>query len=249
MPGANTGGKKHEPGSCGFRDRLENFHVAYQWAMRKYDAVCENNGALRAGRQTIMRNNTSQKARLPKSRSSQAIILMGVSGSGKTTIGLALAKATGGCFLEGDDFHPAANVRKMGAGIPLQDADRRGWLIRMREAIVGKSRVCPVCFVACSALKKDYRDFLRRAGVDVRFVFLKAPVEVLRRRLQRREGHFMPATLLASQLATLEPPRNAIIADVTQTPNKVCRDILDQLGLAREMPEGATRRKKNKTAP
>ena len=157
---------------------------------------------------------------------------MGVSGCGKTTIGRALAKAVGGCFVEGDDFHPASNVKKMSAGIALQDTDRREWLLRLREAMERRCARGPVCFVACSALKKAYRDFLRRAKVDVKFIFLTGPPDLIRRRMERRKGHFMPPKLLRSQFTTLEPPRDAVVVDITPSPEEITQLLLDKLGLA-----------------
>lgn len=162
---------------------------------------------------------------------SQAFIIMGVSGCGKTTIGRALAKTVNGCFVEGDDFHPATNVKKMRDGIPLQDTDRREWLIRLRDAIERRCARGRVCFVACSALKKAYRDFLRRAKVEVGFVFLTGSPGLIRQRLERRKGHYMPPKLLQSQIATLEPPRDAVVADITPPPEEITRLLLAKLGL------------------
>jgi carbohydrate kinase (thermoresistant glucokinase family) len=165
---------------------------------------------------------------------SQAVIIMGVSSCGKSTVGRALAKDAGGCFIEGDDFHPAANVKKMRDGIPLQDADRREWLRRMRAEIDRRCTRGSVCFVACSALKKSYRDFLRRAKVDVQFVFLTGSPELIRQRMEKRKGHFMPPALLRSQFATLEPPRDAVVADITPPPEEISRLLLARLGIARQ---------------
>lgn len=161
----------------------------------------------------------------------RAIIVMGVSGCGKTTVGRAVARAAGGCFIEGDDFHPAANVEKMSAGIALQDADRREWLHRLRDAIERRCARSPVCFVTCSALKKSYRDFLRRAKVDVQFVFLTGPPGLIRERMKKRKGHFMPPALLRSQFATIEPPRDALAVDITPSPEEISRVLLARLGI------------------
>jgi len=133
-----------------------------------------------------------------------AIIVMGVSGSGKTVVGEALAEKLGLPLLEGDDFHPAANVKKMSSGVPLTDADRWPWLDAIGKAIHDASG--PV-IVACSGLKRIYRERLEAAaGRPVLFLFLDASKETLASRLGNRKGHFMPASLLDSQLATLEPP-------------------------------------------
>jgi gluconokinase len=125
---------------------------------------------------------------------------MGVSGSGKTTVGMALAAALGMRFVDADDLHPAANVEKMTAGIPLTDADRWPWLDAV-GAVLGQGDVV----VACSALRRSYRDRLRTAAPDLALVYLHGERDLLAERMQR-PGHFMPVTLLDSQLETLEPP-------------------------------------------
>ena len=130
------------------------------------------------------------------------LVVMGVSGTGKTTTALLLAERLGRPMIEGDDLHPPANVEAMRAGRALTDADRGPWLRAIRDAMssAGGSTV-----VTCSSLRRSYRDVLRTAEGRVRFVHLVVPPEELQRRLAARTGHFMPATLLASQLATLEP--------------------------------------------
>lgn len=132
-----------------------------------------------------------------------AIIVMGVSGCGKSTLGRALAEALGGVFVEADMLHSAQNVAKMAAGTALDDEDRWPWL-----ALVGAALAPPgTVVVACSALKRAYRDFLTdTAGRQVRFVFIELDRPDLVRRIQQREGHYMPASLLDSQLTALEPP-------------------------------------------
>lgn len=134
------------------------------------------------------------------------VVVMGVSGAGKTTIGRALAQALGWPFYDGDDFHPPQNVEKMRQGIPLTDADRLPWLealhaLMYQLLLSGQSAV-----VACSALKRSYRDLLRRAGPEVRFVYLAADPELIRRRLEARRGHFFDPQLLQSQFEALEAP-------------------------------------------
>ena len=129
---------------------------------------------------------------------------MGVSGSGKSTIAALLADRLGWDFAEGDSFHPAANVEKMSAGVPLTDADRRPWLDAIAEWIDRELEAGRDGVVTCSALKRSYRDRLRRPGV--RFVFLDPSRDELERRLAGRAGHYMPASLLDSQLTALEPP-------------------------------------------
>jgi gluconokinase len=128
------------------------------------------------------------------------VVVMGPSGSGKTAIGVALAVQLGTPFVDADDLHPAANIAKMAAGAPLDDADRMPWL-----DVVGRAAAqAPGIVIACSALARRYRDRLRAAAGDLVFVELRVPAEELQRRMRTRE-HFMPASLLASQLAVLEP--------------------------------------------
>lgn len=136
---------------------------------------------------------------------SLALVVMGVSGAGKTTVGRALAAALGWPFVEGDELHPAANIARMSAGTPLTDADRAPWLAAVAAAIGDHEERAVDVVVTCSALRRAYRDRLRAGHPSVRFLHLTADAAVLRARLAHRTGHFLPATLLASQLATLEP--------------------------------------------
>lgn len=136
-----------------------------------------------------------------------AIVVMGVSGCGKSTIGALLARALGCAFLEGDAFHPAANVAKMAQGVALQDADRWPWLHHLASEAgeVAQRDGCVV--LSCSALRQSYRQAIGdQAGVATVFIHLAVPTEELERRMGAREGHFMPTSLLQTQLATLEPP-------------------------------------------
>jgi gluconokinase len=159
------------------------------------------------------------------------IILMGVSGVGKTTIGKRLAEALGWRFLEGDDFHPLANVKKMAAGIPLTDEDRMPWLERLRELLAEVLARGEDAVLACSALKRSYRQLLTVDPARVRWVSLWAPREVIASRLATRTGHFMPLTLLGSQLETLETPEDALHVDVTPGPDEVVAAIRARLGV------------------
>ena len=132
-----------------------------------------------------------------------AIVVMGVSGAGKSVVGSALAAGLGAAFTDADSLHPKANVEKMRAGIPLNDADRQPWLglVGAKLADAGPQGMV----VACSALKRGYRDAIRSKAPETQFILLDVDVPVLRERLLQRPGHFMPASLLASQLETLEP--------------------------------------------
>jgi gluconokinase len=133
------------------------------------------------------------------------VIVMGVSGCGKTTAGEALARHFGVPYIEGDALHPASNVAKMASGTPLNDDDRWPWLEKIGRELAAHRRGA---VATCSSLRKVYRERLRgTAGEGLRFVFLKCSQEVLEKRMQARKGHFMPPSLLASQLATLEDPR------------------------------------------
>lgn len=136
------------------------------------------------------------------------VVIMGVSGSGKSSLGVALARAQGWDFLEGDDLHPPANLAKMRAGIALDEADRAPWLAAIAAWIARQRRAGRPGVVACSALRHRYRDRLRQAGGRLRFVYLQVARDELVRRLHART-HFMPPALLDSQLATLEPPTPA----------------------------------------
>ena len=144
------------------------------------------------------------------------VIVMGVSGAGKTTVGRALAERLGWPFMEGDDFHPAANIAAMAAGHPLTDADRAPWLAALRKQIEQTLAAGGHAVIACSALKHSYRRMLvREDGEAIRLVHLEVPPAVLRDRLRHRQGHYMPASLLDSQLATLEASTSAVRVDGT----------------------------------
>ena len=152
------------------------------------------------------------------------VLLMGVSGVGKTTVGTMLGSQMGWEFADADDYHPAANVEKMRNGIPLTDADREPWLESLRSLIVawivaGKSAV-----LACSALKQEYRDRLL-VGAAVLVVYLKADRELLRERLLLRRGHYMKEGMLESQIATLEEPADAIVLDARSSVEDIVQAI------------------------
>jgi gluconokinase len=157
------------------------------------------------------------------------ILLMGVSGSGKTTVGRILAADLSWPFYDADDFHPPANVEKMHRGIPLTDADRAPWLEALHELLASLARDGRSAVLACSALKQSYRDRLA-AGLDgVRVVYLGGSAALLQQRLAERRGHFMPAELLQSQLDTIEEPTDAIRVDIRGAPEEIVADIRQRL--------------------
>jgi gluconokinase len=166
------------------------------------------------------------------------LIVMGVSGSGKTTLARALAQLTGWQFAEGDDYHSAANKAKMHAGIPLTDEDRAPWLGSLYELIVNWYKRGENGILACSALKQSYRETLI-AGLPqdaYRFVLTEAPKEVIAQRMQKRHDHFMPETLLESQIATLEPPKDALHVSALEPPEVAARKVLESLGIVPFIP-------------
>ncbi len=162
---------------------------------------------------------------------------MGVAGAGKSTVAAALAAELGRPFLEGDDFHPLANVDKMSKGIPLTDCDREPWLDALSRELSILSRHDRPAVASCSALKRIYRDRLEREVSPVRFVFLDADRDTLRRRLAARAGHFADARLLESQFEALEPPADpdAIRVDASRPVPEIVREVLCHLGV----PESA----------
>jgi gluconokinase len=160
------------------------------------------------------------------------IVLMGVSGTGKTAVGTRLARALGGEFVEGDDHHPPANIEKMRSGVPLDDADRQPWLETLSREIGKWLDAGKTVVLACSALKQRYRDILKAGRPGVRFVHLKADPDLIRSRLAQRRGHYMPASLLDSQFAALEEPADAITVSVEGTPDAIVAETMKALGAA-----------------
>jgi gluconokinase len=160
----------------------------------------------------------------------RAILVMGVSGSGKTTFGTALAKELNWTFADADDYHPPSNVQKMASGEALTDTDREPWLQRLHALIEQHLLEQRPLVLACSALKASYRETLTAKLEDVHVVFLNGSRELIAGRISQRE-HFMPPSLLESQLKTLEPPEDAIVLDVGQPIEVMVREVMAQLRL------------------
>ena len=159
------------------------------------------------------------------------IILIGVSGCGKTTIGIELSKRLGCLFLDGDDFHSEANIEKMSGGIPLTEADRRPWLDRLRRKIEECLDSGENLVLACSALSRNSRDVLRGNSADVRFVYLQGSKELIAQRLKNRKGHFSSPDLLDSQFDVLQEPDSAIVVAITLSPQEIVAQVSSELGL------------------
>jgi gluconokinase len=153
------------------------------------------------------------------------VVVMGVSGSGKTTLGQSLAARLGCAFIDADDHHPKENVAKMAAGVPLEDADRWPWLDALNALLRAHSGRGESAVLACSALKQSYRKRLRAGIEDCRLVYLKGSIEQIRTRLAERRHRYMPASLLESQFAALEPPDDAITVDVGE-PLERCVEVV-----------------------
>lgn len=154
-------------------------------------------------------------------------ILLGVSGSGKTSLGRSLANQLGWSFFDADDYHPSANIHKMSSGIPLTDADRQPWLERLNALLKAQNQAV----LACSALKESYRQTMVNGLDDVAWVYLKGSYNTIYQRLNAREGHFMTSSLLQSQFDALEEPNNAQIVDITEPLEELCQQIVWYWGL------------------
>ncbi|MGW3605420.1 gluconokinase [Micromonospora sp. NPDC005161] len=167
------------------------------------------------------------------------VVVMGVSGAGKTTVARGISDVAGLTFAEADEFHSAANVARMSAGVPLDDEARWPWLRALADWMATRDAEGVSTVLACSALKRSYRDVLRQGPPSVDFVHLDGTAEVIRERMARRAGHYMPASLLDSQLAILErfepgePP--GLVLDVALSPEQLVSAVVDRLGL----PTGA----------
>ena len=163
------------------------------------------------------------------------LVLMGVSGCGKTTVAEIIAQRLRWPFEEGDSLHPPENVAKMHAGHPLDDTDRAPWLARVADWVDARLDAGESGVITCSALKRKYRELIDRRGRDIEFVYLHGSRELIASRLAGRHGHFMPASLLDTQFATLEEPgpdEPAIRVEIGAAPEVIAADIIDALGLA-----------------
>lgn len=163
----------------------------------------------------------------------QVFVIMGVSGCGKSTVGLALAQRLGAMFYDGDDFHPPENVAKMANGIPLNDDDRHPWLVRLHDLIAEHLARGETAVLACSALKKKYRDQLRQGNNGVRLVYLQGSLDLIWERMAARQSHYMKPDMLQSQFDTLEPPspQNALIISVEHSVEDIVEQIIHQFGV------------------
>lgn len=172
------------------------------------------------------------------------VVLMGVSGCGKTSVGEALADRLGVPFLDGDDFHPAENVTMMSQGIPLTDENRWPWLDRVARALVGQAERTGIAVAACSALRRIYRErLMTEAGEPIQFVLLDGPRDIIAQRMAARRGHYMPPGLLDSQIDTLEPPEpdeRALVLDIGPPVESLAETIRGHL-----FPESGTKNGKS----
>jgi len=161
----------------------------------------------------------------------QALILMGVSGSGKTAVGEFLSQKLSWPFFDGDDFHPKENVAKMAAGIPLDDDDRTPWLTILHDLIADHLAEGKSLLLACSALKQTYRDLLLEGNPNTVFVHLKGDFDLIMNRMQARSGHYMKPEMLHSQFETLEEPADALSVDIGQNLDRITEEIITKLHL------------------
>jgi len=169
------------------------------------------------------------------------VVLMGVSGVGKTTVGEILAQRTGWRLYDADEFHSAQNIEKMRNGIALQDADRWPWLDSMNAMLLEKQEANESILLACSALKQKYRDRLADGCRNLHWVYLKGEFDLIRGRLEARKNHYMKAGLLESQFAALEEPRDAVVVSVIETPDAIADRILCDLKIDPIRTTGSSR--------
>ncbi|MFO7448358.1 MAG: gluconokinase [Ignavibacteriaceae bacterium] len=153
-------------------------------------------------------------------------IVMGVAGCGKTTVGKLLAESLGYKYIEGDEYHPAENVKKMSSGIPLNDDDRYGWLVSLRKEIELSKAHDQGAVLTCSALKEKYRKILKQDDEDVKFIYLKGSFEAIKSRMEQRQNHYFKPSLLQSQFDTLEEPAYAFTADALAPAEETVQNVL-----------------------
>ena len=193
--------------------------------------VCEWAAARDAGKIEVIQVSMSPE---PQRREPSVIVVMGVSGAGKTTIAAMLAMRLGWTFEDADWFHPPANVEKMHAGKPLTDEDRWPWLRAIAEFIERTQKAGQHAVIACSALKRAYRNILIGSRREVRLVYLQGERDLIARRMTLRHGHFMPPSLLENQFATLEEPdaeEDAIVVSIDARPREIVESIVAKLGI------------------
>lgn len=163
----------------------------------------------------------------------KAFILMGVSSTGKTSVGTAIAQRLKMKLIDGDDLHPRANILKMGSGIPLNDEDRKPWLERINDAAFSLEQKSEKGIIVCSALKKKYRDQIRQGNSNIRFIFLHGPFELILERMKQRQGHFMKTEMLQSQFNTLEIPqddeKDVVFIDIDSSFNEVVEHCIQAI--------------------
>jgi gluconokinase len=170
-----------------------------------------------------------------KRKKQMILLVMGVTGSGKTTIGRMVAERLGWLYLEADDFHSAENKAKMNRGEHLTEADRLPWLKAMHTELLAQDAKGKNVVLACSALNEEYRAILM-AGLDVKLVYLRGSKELIANRLQHRTGHFAGVAILDDQFAVLEEPKDAIVEDVTEEPRKIVEEILQRINETQSQP-------------
>lgn len=159
------------------------------------------------------------------------VVIMGVSGCGKTTVGRRLAQRLDWKYYEGDAFHPVENIQKMSKGIALTDDDRLPWLASIKKVIDQCCEGGSDAIVACSALRRDYRFYLAANIPEIRFVYLKGEFSIIRERMKSREGHYMKAGLLESQFASLEEPDDAMVIDIGESPKEIVSRVVREMGV------------------
>lgn len=158
-----------------------------------------------------------------------ALVMMGVSGSGKTTVGKLVAERLGWAFYDADDYHPRANVEKMASGEPLDDSDRRPWLLRLQRLISEHINNEEPMVLACSALKQKYRDLLLEGNEKTEVVYLQGSYELIFERMNGREDHYMKADMLQSQFEALEEPEDAVVISIDETPEEIAAEIVQKV--------------------